>query len=139
MTRIQDESIDQAVLDVFRRCGVDQCGARLRYAELEHRWRFTGLRHSDLPIAVRRLERLQCLRVDRSPATGPEILLSTPGYRRLSPPLLSGREWVRTVRAYVDLAVVHSRAAAAPRGGAGGRRLEDSRSAPASTTRNDDG
>ena len=109
VARICQASIDLAVLDLFRSCGAHQCGGRLLQAELEHRWRPTGFRRDDLEGAIHRLEQRRCLRVHRDAVPGPDIELTVSGYRLSNPLLLSGREWMRTARCYVELSIVRCR------------------------------
>jgi hypothetical protein len=102
MAWVSEESIDLAVLRLFRQRNGFSCGSRCSYCQLERRWRATGLRQSDLALAVRRLEVAACLKVHDLPP-GPDVELLLPGYRRLIPVLMSSGEWRQTLRAFWHL------------------------------------
>jgi hypothetical protein len=99
---VSEASIDLAVLRLFRQRKGFSCGARCLYSELERRWRTTGLRRSDLRLAVERLRAASCLRVHEIGA-GQDVELLLEGYRRLVPVLMSSGEWGLTVRAVLHL------------------------------------
>lgn len=125
MSRISQDSIDLAVLRLFRERDGFTLGTRILYAQLERRWRSTGLRRSDLAQSIARLERSACVRVIHEAVPGPDIELLLPGYRRLVPVLLSAGEWMKTLSAGVELLRAHWRRANAGPGAA--RRRRDDR------------
>ena len=109
MSWITDDSIDLAVLRLFRERPGCSFGTRILYAQLERRWRSTGLRRNDLAQAIVRLEQGCYLRVIHDVTPGPDVELLLPGYRRLVPVLLSGGEWIRVFSATLQLMRVHWR------------------------------
>lgn len=111
MNWITDDSIDLAVLRLFRDQGGCRFGKRILYAQLERRWRSTGLRQNDLAQAIQRLERGCYLRVIHDVTPGPDVELALPGYRRLVPVLLSGGEWMNVLSAALQLLRLHWRRA----------------------------
>lgn len=94
MSGISQDSIDLAVLRLFRRCAVSNGGTRVLYAQLERRWLETGLRRDDLQRAITRLEHRLCLRVIRDSDPGPDVELLGSGWRRMAPELLSPGAWI---------------------------------------------
>lgn len=99
MRSISDDSIDTAVLRLFRERAGCGCGTRILYAQLERRWRRSGLRRSDLAQAIERLERGFYLRVIHDATPGPDVELLLPGFRRLVPSLLSAGDWMAALDA----------------------------------------
>ena len=123
MSWITDDSIDLAVLRLFRERAGYSFGTRILYAQLEHRWRSTGLRRNDFVQAIVRLEQGCYLRVIHDVTPGPDVELLLPGYRRLVPVLLSSGEWASVVGATLQLLRVRWRRTG--RRVRGGRRSDD--------------
>lgn len=76
---ISDETIDSALLRIYRDDKVFEAGKGLMLAELKSRWLETGFREADLTAALRRLELEGCLERSMDGC----VTLLQPGEQRL--------------------------------------------------------
>lgn len=75
---IQPEDRAALVFEIYRFYDLTQAGKRLRVLELEPRWSDTGLRRSDLDVALAEMARNGLLREELTP-TGPAYFLTEAG------------------------------------------------------------
>lgn len=107
--KITQDSIDTAVLGLFRACGIRSCGGRVLYVQLARRWQSTGFRRSDLTAALRRLEASGCLRRETAQPMGTDVILMLDGQRRLASLPLAPGALTQRIRNLVHIFVAAAR------------------------------